>query len=179
MALTRSSMLLLFSLLAGCSATHRTVVPPNWNFEQGAIELHLASTPQLNLFQKNPHSLLVCLYLLKDTSVFNQVVGEPEGLAKLLQCSPFDHSVTYARRLVLQPSQRLHEQLDRSEGARFVGVVAGYYNLHQETSVRSFAIPLTETDLGSQVLQRPARLAIDLTLGAQQIEVGAPRGSTP
>lgn len=176
---TLSSLLITFLVLVGCSTTSRTVVPPNWNFEQGAIDLHLASTSQLNLFQKNPHSLLVCLYLLKDPTAFNQVAGEQDGLAKLLQCSPFDHTVTYSRRLVLQPSQSLHEQLDRSEGARFVGVVAGYYNLHRETSLRSFAIPLSETEQGSQLVQRPAKLAIDLTLGAQQIEATPQKPSVP
>ncbi|GFO66905.1 hypothetical protein GMLC_04840 [Geomonas limicola] len=178
MVKTLSSILCILSFLAGCSSAPRTVVPPAWNFEQGAIDLNLDSTSQLNLFQKNPHSLLVCLYLLKDPTAFNQVVGEQDGLVKLLQCTPFDQTVTYSRRLVLQPSQSLHEQLDRSDGARFVGVVAGYYNLHRETSVRSFAIPLTEMEQGSQLVQRPARLAIDLTLGAQQIETGT-TSSTP
>lgn len=160
----------VLSLLLGCSAAPRVKVPPVWEYERGAIELKLASHPQLNLFQKKPHSLLICLYLLKDPSGFNQLVDEQGGLPKLLECSRFDPSVTYAKRLVVQPGQQLNEALDRMEGTRYLGLVAGYYGLEKQGSVRSYAIPVAESEQGSQLVQKPAKLALKLSLGSQGIE---------
>jgi len=164
------------SLLFACSSAPLVKQPPEWGYEKDAIQLHFTSDPQLNLFQKQPHSLIVCLYHLRDLSGFNQLVDEKGGLHKLLECSRFDPSVTYSRRLVAQPKQELTEILDRTEGAKFVGIVAGYYALHKETSVRSYPIPVTEVKRGSLLVQKTAQLNIDLYLGPQGI---MPVGKTP
>jgi type VI secretion system VasD/TssJ family lipoprotein len=156
-------------LLFACSSAPRVKQPPDWAYEQAAIQLHLSSDPQLNLFQKQPHSLIVCLYHLRDPNSFNQLVDEKGGLPKLLDCSHFDPSVTYSKRLVIQPNQELNEFLSRSEGAKFVGIVAGYYSLQKESSVRWYPVPVTETAEGSLLVQKPAKLSIHLILGPHEI----------
>ena len=161
----------LFLLLA-CTSTSGVKQPPGWNYEQGAIELNIASDSKLNLFQKQSHSLILCLYHLKDPTGFNQLVDEKGGLAKLLDCSRFDPSVTYAKRLVIQPGQRISEVMDRTEGSKFVGVVAGYYSLQKESSIRTYPIPVTEVEQGSTLVQNPAKLSINLYLGSHAISHG-------
>jgi len=158
------------SLLSACSSTPLVKQPPEWGYEKDAIQLHFDSDPHLNLYQKKAHSLIVCLYHLRDPNSFNQLIDEKGGLPKLLECSRFDPSVTYSRRLVVQPDQKVTTLLDRTDGAKFVGIVAGYYTLHKETSVRSYKIPITEVKKGSILVQKTAKLSIDLYLGAQEIK---------
>ena len=162
------------SQLCACSSVPLVKQPPEWGYEKDAIQLHLKSDPRLNLFQKQPHSLVVCLYHLRDPNGFNQLVDERDGLPRLLDCSRFDPSVTYARRVVVQPDQELVELSDRTEGARFVGVVAGYYTLRKESSVRAYPIPVQEIKKDKLLWQRPARLNIDLYLAPDGI--GQPAG---
>jgi type VI secretion system VasD/TssJ family lipoprotein len=157
------------SLLFACSSAPLVKHPPEWGYEKDAIQLHFTSDPQLNLFQKQPHSLIVCLYHLRDPNGFNQLVDEKGGLHKLLECNRFDPSVTYSRRLIIQPKQDLTELLDRTDGAKYVGIVAGYYALQKETSVRSYQIPVTEVKKGSILVQKSAKLNIELHLGPQGI----------
>jgi type VI secretion system VasD/TssJ family lipoprotein len=159
------------SLLVACSSTTPLIKqPPEYSYEKDAIRLHLVSGPQLNLYQKKAHSLIVCLYHLRDPNSFNQLINEKDGLPRLLECGRFDPSVTYSRRFVVQPNQDVTELLDRTDGAKYVSLVAGYYNLHKENSVRFFSIPMTEVKNGSTLVQKTAKLNIDLHLGSQEIK---------
>ena len=168
-------------LLCACSSTPIVKQPPEWGYEKDAIQLHFVSDPQLNLYQKQAHSLIVCLYHLRDPNGFNQLIDEKGGLSRLLECNRFDPSVTYSRRLVVQPNQELTELLDRTDGAKFVGIVAGYYSLQKESSVRSYPIPLSEVKRGSTIIQKAAKLNIDLYLAPQEIKQPADitKGTVP
>ena len=65
-------------------------------------------------------------------------------MEKLLsECNRFDGSVAYAKRYVVQPGQLLNDQQDHAEGARFLGMVAGYYHMRKESAVRLFPISKT------------------------------------
>ena len=107
-------------LLAGCSSAPLVTIPPDWQYEKEAISVHIKADKQLNLFQKSPHALLLCIYHLRDPNAFNQLLNEKDGLIKLLECGRFDPAVVLARQLVIQPGQELTEIMDRSEGAKFV-----------------------------------------------------------
>ena len=157
------------SLLFACSSAPLVKLPPEWGYEKDAIQIHLVSDPQLNLYQKQAHSLIVCLYHLRDPNGFNQLIDEKGGLPKLLECSRFDTSVTYSKRLVMQPNQEVSESMDRTDGAKYVGIVAGYYSLQKDSSVISYSIPVTEVKKGSTLVQKSAKLNIDLYLGPQDI----------
>jgi len=155
--------------LFACSSAPLVKQPPEWGYEKDAIQLHFVSDPQLNLYQKRAHSLIVCLYHLRDPNGFNQLIDEKDGLPRLLECNRFDPSVTYSKRLVVQPNQDVTDLLDRTDGAKYIGVVAGYYTLQKESSVLSYPIPITEVKKGSTLVQKTAKLSIDLYLGQQDI----------
>jgi type VI secretion system VasD/TssJ family lipoprotein len=166
------TFILLFSVMfiCSCSSKPAIVLPPEWGYAKDAIRLHLKSDPQLNLYQGSPHTLLVCMYHLRDPNAFNQLVDEKDGLSKLLECSRFDPSVTNAKRLVIQPDKETTESLDRPEGAKYVGIVAGYYYLQKDRAVRFFPIPVVEEKKGNTILSKPEVLNIDLYLGPQQLQ---------
>ncbi len=151
--------------------------PTEWRYEKDGIRLHLKSDPQVNLFQGEPHTLVICLYNLSDPNAFNQLVGEREGLTKLLECGRFDPSATSSKRMVIQPGQEVNEAVDRAEGAKYVALVAGYYSLQKEKMVRLFPIPILEESKGLVFRTKtsiPAILNLDLYLGPQEIQ--EPRG---
>lgn len=157
-------------LQAGCSSAPLITIPPDWRSAKDAISLHIKADPQLNLFQKNSHALLLCIYHLRDPNAFNQLLDERDGLQKLLECGRFDPSVVHVRRMLIQPGQEISESLDRAEGVKLLNVVAGYYNLHKERVTASFQVPLSEERRGGNLVQIPNKLVIDLRLGPQELQ---------
>jgi type VI secretion system VasD/TssJ family lipoprotein len=147
--------------ISSCSTVTRT---PEYTYQREAITLTLRADPRLNLYQGIPHTLVACTYQLKDPNAFNQLVDERDGLSKLLECSRFDASVAYAKRSVVQPGQEIRESLDRAEGAKYVSVVAGYYNLQKWNVVRLFQIPV------GTLSSKPQNVNIELYLGPQAIQ---------
>jgi type VI secretion system VasD/TssJ family lipoprotein len=171
----KRSVELIFILIStfaafSCASKPAVVLPPEWGYAKDAIRLHLKGDPQLNLYQGSAHTLLVCVYSLRDPNAFTQLADEKEGIPKLLECGRFDPSVTHSKRFVVQPGKDVTESLDRPEGAKYVGVVAGYYDLRKERAVRFFPIPVTEEKRGSTIVSKPGVLDLNLTLGSQQLQ---------
>ncbi len=149
--LTLLGMVLVF---AGCPAapppSMGPPVGPNWPpYEKEAIRIHLVADSRLNLYEGSAHTLLVCVYQLRDPNGFNQLGETTEGLYKLLQCAPFDGTVTNARRLdAVQPEGERHAVIDRAEGTRYVGLVAGYYDMVRENMARLYPVPILQEAAG-------------------------------
>ncbi|WP_298437174.1 type VI secretion system lipoprotein TssJ [Geobacter sp.] len=159
--------------LSACSSTPEVRPSVEWGFEKEAIRLHLTGDRQLNLFQRTPHALVACLYQLRDPNAFNQLRSDPDGLAKLLECGRFDPGVATTKQLVIQPGEVLAETLDRAEGARYIGFVAGYYNLHKEGTVRLYPIPAVEETRGwfsRTTTVKPGAIDIRLILGPRELQ---------
>jgi len=149
------------------------VMPTVWSFGKDAIRLQLKSDPWLNLYDGVPHTLLLCIYQMSDPNAFNQLREEKDGLPKLLECTRFDSSVASSRRHIMQPAKELTLSLDRAEGAKYVGIVGGYYQLEKENSVRLFQIPVKEKFLDEKKqtkTMKPDLLNIRLYLGPQLIQ---------
>jgi len=148
------SFLVVF--VCSCSAT-------KWSYEKDAIKLHFTGDVALNQYQKQAHSLIVCAYHLKDLNGFNQLIDEKGGLQRLLECNRFDASVTYSKRLVVQPNQDMSESLSRTEDAKYLGIVAGYYSLKKEHVVRSYPFQVSW-------LNNPKKLSMELHMGPEGIQ---------
>jgi len=122
--------------LCSCSTTGK---PEPWR--EKSVAVTVKGDPQLNLYQNDSHTLYLCTCQLKDPNAFNQMVDESGGMEKLLsECNRFDASVAYTKRYVVQPGQTFNDRQDHAEGARFMGIVAGYYNMKKENVVRLFRI---------------------------------------
>ena len=147
--------------------------PPEWQYEKDAIHFKLKVDPQLNLNDGLPHTLVLCIYQLKDPNKFNQLASDEEGLYQLLECRPFDASVTSYKRLIVYPGQDIDFKWDRSEGAKYITFVAGYYFLQKERMIRLFKIPTIMKRKGflwSKKYLIPDLINIELTLGQLQIQ---------
>jgi type VI secretion system VasD/TssJ family lipoprotein len=164
------SFLLSVFLLCSCAPKH--LPPPELGYEEGGIKIHVKADPQLNLSEGKPHTLLVCVYQLKDPNTFNQLAGDEDGLYQLLECGLFDAGVAAAKRLIVQPGQDTTFNLDRAQGAKYVAVAAGYYLIERDRIVRLYEIPVVTEKKG--IIRRTKRkkldiLEIDLKLGPEQI----------
>ncbi len=129
-------------------------------YEKNALTVNIKSDPRLNLFQDRPHSLVLCMYELKEPNMFNQLSDEREGIYKLMECGRFDGSVAYSHRQIVQPGEDAVDVRDRAEGAKYLGIAAGYYDLKKSSSLR--LLPIDRIGPGS--------IVIDLILGPREIQ---------
>jgi len=127
-------LVMVSSIIYACAS--QPLLPPQWQYEKEAIKLHIKADPKLNLEEGTPHTLLVCVYQLKDPNAFNQLAGDDDGLYKLLECGLFDAAVATSKRLIARPGQDITLALDRAEGAKYLAVVAGYFTLQKDRMIR-------------------------------------------
>jgi type VI secretion system VasD/TssJ family lipoprotein len=132
------SMFICMALCCSCSTTGSGKTEP---WREKSVDLSIKGDPQLNLYQNSSHTLYLCTLQLKDPNAFNQLIDERGGMEKLLsECTRFDGSVAYTKRYVVQPGQLVSDKQDHAEGARYMGIVAGYYSMKKENVVRLFPI---------------------------------------
>jgi len=155
------------------SCASKPVAPAVYSYEAKAINVHLKADSQLNLYQESPHTILLCIYQLRDPNGFNQLREDYSGLTKLLECEPFDASVVSSRRVFVQPGEESTLDMDRGEGAKYVGVVAGYYQLHKENASLVRQIQEKEVTTGrfqKTTVRKVDKLNLDLFLGPQTMQ---------
>ena len=165
--------LIWISVVGLCSCALGPVAPAKWDYEKDALTLRIKADRQLNLYGGKPHTLQLCIYQLKDPNSFNQLIGDEDGLYNLLECALFDESVSTTKRFTIQPGKDLVFTLDRSEGARYIGIVAGYNTLDGKRMTRLYDIPITMKKKGWFIQSKyyiPISLNMDMTLDPQQIQ---------
>lgn len=165
------SIVLVVSILGGCPSGPTPV--PDWPFEKDAIRIQIRADRDLNYHDDTPHTLLLCFYQLRKTSAFNQLGRTEQGIYKLLECEPFDSSVTTVKRLIVHPKEETTLMLDRWSGTRHIGIVAGYFELDRNRITRVAHIPVITQEHG--IFKRtktayPGHLDVILDLGAQRIQ---------
>ncbi|MFH0730422.1 MAG: type VI secretion system lipoprotein TssJ [Pseudomonadota bacterium] len=170
-----TAVLIGFLMILSCVTTP-PILPTEWRYEKEAIRLTLDADPQLNLYNDIAHTLQLCVYQLKDPNGFNQLTETEEGLYKLLEGSLFDASVANFKRLNMSPAQSMPFIMDRAEGAKYIGIAAGYATIQKDRITRLIAIPVVIVEEGSgfkkQRVSKPEIINLKLRLGSQQIESG-------
>jgi hypothetical protein len=115
------------------------------------------------------------LYQLSDPNAFNQLSENEMGIGRLLACDRLDagpqiQGVAIAKKLIVQPGEDQTFDLDRAEGAKYVGIVAGYYQMKKRQVVRLYAIPITEEQQQGMLVIKQKPLKINLFLGPQGLQ---------
>jgi type VI secretion system VasD/TssJ family lipoprotein len=149
-------ILALCLLAAGCGSSS----PPKpalesedqdnviWAFGGKSLRLRLNAAKDLNTFEGRAHTLQLCVYQLDQRDAFDLKKSDQEGIEGMLQCAAFDKSVKSATRIFLQPGETALHILDRAEGARFAGVVCGYFEADPERAAKLWTIPYKEERVG-------------------------------
>ena len=160
----------LFFLLSfsGCAEKPpKKPLDPQWTYEKDAVSLRIKADPLLNVIEGEPHTLMLCLYQLRNTSMFEQLSGNEDGIYQLLDCESFDSSVNMAKRLIVHPGQDMTIITDRLAGTKHQGIVAGYFTLQKERMIRVVDIPTVLSPDGKAYLVDKLNLVINL--GSEQI----------
>ncbi len=129
----------------------------------------------LNKSEGSPHSLMVCLYQLRNKSMFEQLASNEDGINQLLDCEAYNSSVNGVERVFIHPNQNLSIVLNRNAGTRYLGIVAGYFVLENDRMIRVIDIPVVETEnsrFPAVITKKSAQggiLHLVVNLGSEQI----------
>ncbi len=143
--------------------------PPPSDYEAKGIEIRYRADPHLNLYGDQSHTLALVVYQLSSPNMYTQLLRDEEGVRKLLQAKPFDPGVLYVNRYMIQPGEENSFFMDRAENARWIGLVAGYFELAVPRTTRLIKIPLLPQPGESSQISRPGALVLNLILGPQGI----------
>ncbi|CCO24166.1 type VI secretion lipoprotein TssJ [Maridesulfovibrio hydrothermalis] len=145
-----------------------------WTYQTNAISFQLNVDKNLNEYDGSPHSLLLCVYQLTELSKFKELAGSTTGLGKLYNCTSFGPTVKQVKREFVQPGKNATISMDRAEGAKFVGIAAGYYDLQGGGATRTWQIPMNISETGmlfwSDTWYAPAKLDAMIILGPHEIQ---------
>ncbi len=153
--------------LSSCASKKMAPPKPQWLFEKEAITLRIKAGRILNMYEGAPHTLMLCVYQLRDDEMLGQLASNEDGIYQLLDCEPFDSSVRNAKRLIIHPGQDLTFVMDRLAGTRKIGFVAGYSQLQKERIVRILDIPVLVSKDGKTAIAKEVRGIVNL--GSEQI----------
>ncbi|MEW5724892.1 MAG: type VI secretion system lipoprotein TssJ, partial [Thermodesulfobacteriota bacterium] len=140
---------------------------PQWTFGSNAISLQLKADSTLNLFEGNPHTLVLCVYQLADPNAYKDLASTKEGVVKLLAGQKFGETVSAVDRIIIQPGETRTVFLDRAVGAQYVGLVAGFFELDPAKASKLFQIPLDVSKKGlifKDTYMIPGRLDLSIFL---------------
>lgn len=161
-------------LLNACAP--KAVVSPQWLYEKDALKLTLQADPELNMYNNEAHTLQLCIYQLKEPNGFNQLTQSEDGLYTLLGCTMFDGSVANYQSFIISPGKQQTIMIDRAEGAKYIGLAAGYADIQKDRVTRLIDIPVVVVKEGGvfrkQMVAKPDSLNAVLRLGPHQIETG-------
>jgi len=162
---------LAFFILCACAKTVDPV--PSWNFGDKAVQITYTADKLLNSYDNKPRTLLLVVYQLDNVNAFNRFSAYKEGLEKLLEAQNFDPSVMAVEKAFVEPASTKTLVLNRAENAKWVGVVAGYFDLIPDKASRVFEIPHSVKTTGAVFKKREAQieaLRVHLLLGPNTIQ---------
>ena len=170
-------MLLRFWLTAGlfcltaCTVQHAG--PVVWDFAPRAIQIRYQADEMLNTYNERAHTLVMVVYQLSSSEVFNDLSKNSKGLSRLLSADRFDPSIMSVDKVIVQPGEVDTLFINRSENARWIGIVTGYYGLDPGKVDCKFQFSHSITRKGwirRKRFDNVDPILIDMTLGPKSID---------
>jgi len=173
-------LLLLLAALTGCGLTgpstaekqDKVKAEVKWPFAKNGIMIELVSDLELNYYFGQGHTIVLGILQFDDEKIFPKLLTKPAALMKSLRSGNLPTGALQFDRYVISPDTRLILEVDRVQDAKYIGIVAGYYQFDTARSARYFRIPLNMQSSGlilKDYKAEPAVLALRLGLGAQRI----------
>lgn len=126
------------ALIASCSSNK---APPPVTYMPGGISITYTADKDLNSYDQSPHYVMLAIYQLDNINGFHQLAKNSTGINQLLNLSKFDSSVVGIDTKFINAGEAGLITLDRLENTKWVGIVAGYYDLTPMRSVKEFQMP--------------------------------------
>lgn len=121
---------------------------PAWNYKPEGIKIKYIADSQLNNLNGYSHTVVVGIYQLEAVDGFKDLAKNEKGIKELLLGERFDPSVISVKKIIIQPGENNKIIIDRNEKARWIGFVAGYYNLNPENVIEIMEIPYKVEEKG-------------------------------
>lgn len=166
-------------------------VPPvlgdnDGTFESGSIQLILQSAPNLNQKNGSAHTLVFKVIQLRDPSILNGYRQSSFRLSDLMAMDVItaDSSFLVENRVIVNPGDLKILSIDRLKEARYISVLAGYYQMQDLKSIRVISIPAVHQRVQPednsrwwwpfgknevQTINEPSRVKIWIELGEDRI----------
>ncbi len=137
---------------------------PDWAFKPQSIEIAIHADVMLNEFNESSHALQLVIYQFDTINKFMELAEYKDGLKKMLKAQNFDPSVQAVKKIFVDPGETKKIRLDRAEKARWVGVVAGYFNLIPGRTTNFFEIPYNIEKQGMIFFRKEVAVISDLKI---------------
>ncbi len=148
-------------------------INPSRPYAAKAIQIQYRADENLNRYEDKPHTLMLVVYQVTDMKWFNSNIKDAAGLATLLAAEKPDQSVLSVDRFFIEPGEVNQVELDRYENAKWVSIVAGYYDLTPGQVTRSWELPVLIETKGTFFKTNQARmglLGMNLYFGPSSIQ---------
>jgi type VI secretion system VasD/TssJ family lipoprotein len=175
----------LYVLLAGCSSLNsmmggntekQALAGVQWNYGNAALRVDVDTDAALNSYDGEAHSVVLALVQAADPGAFYQFLDTPDLVAKVLQGSRPPSTLLQVTRYALEPARKAQIRLDRAQGARYLGIVAAFYDVPVAKGAKLFNLPVAMDSSGLVVRNysaTPAAAVLSLKLGpADIVEAG-------
>ena len=157
--------LLIFVLLLIVSCGGKEPKPePEWVYKPQSVEISYHADVMLNEFKGSSHALQVVIYQFDNVNKFVELSDYKDGLIKLLKAQNFDASVQAVKKIFIDPGESNKLVFDRAEKSRWVGVVAGYFDLVPGRATCFFEIPHKIEKQGMIFFKKEVAVISDLKL---------------
>lgn len=144
------------------------------NYEPKGIVINCKADKELNFYDGTSHALMLAVYQLDNINVFNQLAKDLSGTQKLLGLDKSDKSVLGCDRYFVEPGEIKKIEIDRLENAKWLGIVAGYYDLVPVQAIRTYEIPITIETKGVYGFRKTnasmSELTINLYMGSNSMQ---------
>ena len=136
------SVLTLMLLACASELTELTVEEEEWVYEIRAINLVARASADLNSVRGRPHSLALGIFQMNDPNTFSGLSNSLTGAVELMQKGQVDESIVNFEQITIRPGEQKKVSINRAQTAKYIGVIAGYFELNPKTDVKIFPIPL-------------------------------------
>ncbi|KAF0815354.1 hypothetical protein IGB42_00435 [Andreprevotia sp. IGB-42] len=147
-----------------------------WDYGPGGIELKVDTDVALNRYDGEAHSLVLAVIQTADAAPFYQLLDNAELLQKTLQGGKPPAGLLQVVRFAIEPDRQAAMRIDRTQGARFVGVVAAFYGIAPSSTAMLFNLPVAVEKSGIVIKDysaSPGVAEVRMKLGPESIASAA------
>lgn len=118
------------------------------SFSAGAITLHVSSDPQLNAWDDISNSCSLLILQSPEKKTLQELMNNPVLIKQFFSSVGKADGILKVDKYTAMPGQELSLHIDRSEGTKYVGIIAGYYPFPGKQHMSLLEIPVEITEDG-------------------------------
>ncbi len=117
------AMALMVCSCSGVDKEKMAIAEMKWDLAPSAIQIHLATDPNLNLYDGRRHTVLLGICQTADPNSFLVQLSNQSTIGRLLETGQgLPTMIAGFNRFVISPGQKDTLALDRAQGAQYVGI---------------------------------------------------------